>query len=42
MRGLLYAYIILSAVAILIFCNVYTVVQPALVALYYVSKTILI
>jgi len=42
MRGLLYAYIILSAVAILIFRNVYTVIQPALVALYYVSKTILI
>jgi len=42
MRGLLYAYMLLSAVSILIFRNLYTVMQPALMALYYVSNTILI
>jgi len=42
MRGVLYAYIFLSALSILIMRNVYTVIQPALMALYYVSNAVLI
>ena len=41
MAELLYAYLLLSAVALLAFRNMYNVLQPALMALYFMATALL-